>query len=120
MNKCTITRITGIAVMIVAAAFVGCGKKGIDTSKLEQSFQASEPAAKQNVQGVVQAVEKQDYASATASLQKLAGQTKLTPDQQEAIKDVLEQVKAKLAETVNKAAGEAQKMMTDLQKTIKR
>jgi hypothetical protein len=120
MNKFTATRIAAIAVMILAAAFGGCGKKGIDTSKLERSFQASEPTAKQNVQSVVQAVEKQDYAAATASLQKLATQAKLTPDQQEAIKEVLEQVKAKLTETLNKTAGDAQKMMTDLQKSIKR
>ncbi|MCX7824712.1 MAG: hypothetical protein N2689_04055 [Verrucomicrobiae bacterium] len=120
MNNPSLTRIAAMAVMILAAAFIGCGKKGVDTSKLERSFQSAEPSAKQNVQNVVQAVEKQDYAAATASLQKLAAQAKLTPDQQEAVKEVLEQLKAKLAETAKKATGDAQKMMTDLQKSIQR
>jgi hypothetical protein len=106
--------------LVTAAAFVfvGCKKSGVDTKPIESSFSSAEPATKSGADKAVSAIKAGDYASAMAELQKLAGQAKLTPEQQQAIKDVLEQVKAQISAAAEKAAGDAKKGMEDLQKSI--
>ena len=108
-----------IAVLVGVAAVIGCAKKSsVDTSKLEKSFQSAEPAQKSSVDKAVDAIKAGDYASAMTQLQTAAKKAKLTPEQQQAINDVLAQLQKQMSETVNKAAGEAEKATKDLQKSL--
>ena len=107
------------ALMAVSLTFSGCAKKGsMDTGKLETSFQSSEPATKSKVDSAVSAIKSADYAGAVASLKGLAADAKLTPEQQQAIKDVIAQVQAALTGAANKAAEGANKALGDMQKSL--
>ena len=108
-----------VGAVLVAAALITAGcKKGVSTSQLESSFKGSEPAAQSAVDKVVACVKAQDYAGASTELGKLAGQAKLTPEQQKAVTDTLEQVKTALAEKVQKAGQDATKAVGDMQKSL--
>ena len=102
------------------AIFLGaCAKKSeVDTTKLETSFASAEPADKSQSQQIVSSVKAGDYTGALASLQKLASQAKLTPEQKDAIKDVTEQVQKQLGAAIEKAAEGGQKALNDLQKSV--
>ena len=105
--------------MAAGLVFAGCGKKeGLDTSKVEKSFSAAEPAAKAEVEKIVAAVKSSDYAGAVASLQKLASNAKITPDQKQTLNDLLAQVQTALGDAAKKAAGEATKAVDNLQKSL--
>lgn len=120
MNSLSLTKHALIITAITAAAFVGCGKKdSVDTSKLEQSFQSAEPTAKQSIEKAVTAVKAGDYSGAMASLQKAAAKARLTPEQEQAIKDVMEQIGQQMKQVANKAVEGAQKSLGDLQKSLK-
>ena len=107
------------AVMAASLLLVGCAKKGgVDTGKLESSFQSSEPGTKGKVDSAVSAIKSSDYAGAMASLQSMASDAKLTPEQQQAIKDVVEQLKTLITGTANQAADGAKKALGDLQKSL--
>ncbi len=105
------------AVLAVALCMTGC-KKGVSTSELQSSFKGSDAAAQSCVDKVVACVKAGDYAGASAELGKLSGQAKLTPDQQKAITDTLDQVKKALAETAQKAGQDASKAIGDMQKSL--
>ena len=108
-----------VTVMALAAAVAGCGKKGgVETSQLEQSFQSAEAPVRTSVNKAVAALKNADYAGAMADLQKLASQAKLTPEQQTAVNDVVEQIKKVIAETASKAAEGANQAIGDLQKSL--
>lgn len=105
-------RYAWIAVVIAVGALtlVGCAKKGVDTGKLESSFSSAEPAAKSNVDAAVSAIKAGNYAEALAKLQATAARAKLTPEQQQALQDVIAQVQKQLtakAEEMQKEAGKA-------------
>ncbi len=105
--------------MLVLVAVVGCSKKSsVDTAPLESSFKSAEPATQSTVDKAVTAIKSQDYSGALTQLQTLAQNAKLTPEQQQAIKDVMAQVKQAITEQANKAAGEASKAAGDLQKSL--
>ena len=105
--------------MTVSLMIVGCAKKSsVDTGKLESSFQTSEPATRSKVDSAVADIKSSDYAGAMASLQGLVKGTKLTPEQQEAIKDVVEQLKKLVADTPNITAEDATKALGDMQKAV--
>lgn len=108
--------ITSVAVL--ALALVGCGKKGVDTSKLEKSFASAQADAKGAVDSAVSSIKAGDHASAMASLQRAAAQAQLTPQQEAALKDVIAQVQEQLQQAVKKAAGDAQKAIGDFQKSL--
>lgn len=106
-------------VMATALMFNGCAKKSsVDTGKLESSFQTAEPATKSKVDSAVSAIKSSDYSGAMASLQGLAADAKLTPEQKQAVSDVLEQLKTALANTANQAADGAKKAMDDMKKSL--
>ena len=97
----------------------GCGSKGsVDTAPLEKSFASAEPANKSAADKAVAAIKAQDYSGAMAQLQTLAAQAKLTPEQQQAIKDVLAQVQKQLGDTAEKMTKDGQKAAGDLQKSL--
>ena len=108
-----------MALVAAALAATSCGKKSeVNTSKLEKSFQTVESSVKSTVTEAVTAVKNADYAGALAKLQKAASDAELTPEQKEAIQDVVEQIKAAMAATVDKAAEGASKAASDLQKSL--
>lgn len=106
-----------LVALIVAVA--GCSKKsGVNTSGLEKSFQSADPKAQTVVNQAVDSIKKADYSGALASLQKAASQAKLTPEQQQAIQDVIQQVQKALADAAGKATEGANKALGDVQKSL--
>lgn len=107
------------ALLVLAVALSACGSKSsVDTSKLEKSFQSAEPAQRSNADKAVSAIKAGNYAEAMTDLQKLAAQAKLTPEQQQAIKDVMAQVQKQMSAMATKAAGDAQKAAEDMKKSL--
>lgn len=109
-----------IAVVIaLALTVVGCGKKEtVDTSKLQTNFAQSEPGLKGQVDKIVSSIKAQDYSGATASLQKLAAEAKLTDAQKQAVQDLLEQLKKAVAEAATKVKEEAGKTMEKMKESL--
>jgi hypothetical protein len=100
------TVISGLAFL----ACSGCSKSGgVDTSKVESAFTATPQADRSDVDKAVACVKAGDYPGALTSLQKAASNLKLTPEQQQALQDLMAQVQAKVSETVKKAADDASK-----------
>lgn len=96
----------------------GCAKKGVDTSRLEKSFSSGPGESKGAVDEAVRAIKAGDYGAAMASLQQAASQARLTPQQEAAIKDVVAQVQEQMRLAARRAAGEAEKAMGDLKKSL--
>jgi hypothetical protein len=112
----TFVSILSALVFCVAA---GCAKKGqVDTVKLEASFSTAEPSKKSEVDKVVASVKSQDWAGASASLQRLAADAKLTEEQKKAVKDTLDQIGNAMKEAVGKAGAEVNKALGDAQKSL--
>ena len=114
-------RYTWIVLAMVALGFTltGCGNKGgVDTFKLESTFKSAEAAAKTAVDQAVTAIRSGDYSGALASLQKAAVQAKLTPEQTQAINDVIAQVQKMITDAAGKAAEGANKAVGDMQKSL--
>ena len=108
-------------VMAATLAVVGCKKgESVDTSNLEKNFASADATAKSGVEKAVSAIKSADYAGALAELGTLKDKVKLTPEQEQAIKDVVTQLQQLIAEAANKAAGEAGKAVGDLQKSLKK
>lgn len=105
-------------VSVSALVLLGCSKSGVNTSKLESSFKSAEPAAKSNVDAAVTAIKAGNYAEALAKLQAAAAQAKLTPEQRQAIQDVIEQVQKQLAAKAEQMKKDAGKALGDLQKSL--
>ena len=109
-----------LAVVVgVTLTLVGCSKQGgIDTTALETNFKSAEATVKASADKAVAAVKSADYSGAVAELKKLAGDAKLTPEQQQAIKDVIAQVEKAISEAATKAAGDASKAASDVTKSL--
>jgi hypothetical protein len=107
------------AVAVAMLVWAGCSKKsGVDTAPLEKSFASAEPANKSSADKAVSAIKASDYSGAMTELQKLGAQAKLTPDQQQAVKDVLAQVQQQLADAATKVGKDTEKAGRDLQKSL--
>jgi uncharacterized lipoprotein YmbA len=108
------------SILILAlVGLTGCAKKDtVDTAPLEKSFQAAEPAKQDNANQTVAAIKAGDYGAALTSLQRLAGQAGLTPEQQTAIKDTLTALQKKVAETAQKMADEGKKAVDEGKKAL--
>ena len=106
---------------VIAATFgiVGCSKQSsVDTAPLEKSFASADAPTKSASDSVVSEVKSANYSGAAADLTKLAQNAKLTPEQQQAVKDVLAQVQKAMADTAGTAAADANKAAGDLQKSL--
>jgi hypothetical protein len=99
------------ALMAVTLVFVGCSKQegAVDTAPIERSFKSADADLQSSANKAVAAIKSADYAGAMTELQALAREAKLTPEQQQAIQDVLAQVQRTLSDTAAKAADEAGK-----------
>jgi len=108
------------AVMATTLALVGCSKPAggtaIDTSALETTFQSAEATVKESADKVIAAIKSADLAGAVTELKKLAEHAKLTPEQQQAIKDVMAKVQGSIANAAGKVAEGAGKMVDDAAK----
>ncbi len=109
------TLISSLLVALVVG-MTGCNKnESVDTSKVESSLASADASAKPDLEKAIAAVKAGDYAAATAPLQKLVANAKLTPEQQSAVKDLMSQIVAKTQEAMNKAGSEAADAMKKAQ-----
>ena len=107
--------------LLAVAVFgiVGCNKQNsVDTAPIENSFQSAEPATKSAADNVVSSIKSGDYSGALTGLQTLAKDAKLTPEQQQAIKDVMAQVQQAISSAASNAADKANDAAKDLQKSL--
>jgi uncharacterized protein YpuA (DUF1002 family) len=113
---------TWIATTLIAWALIlaGCSKSGssVDTSPVEKSFASADAILKSAADKAVTAIKAADYSSATAELQKLVTNVKLTDDQKKAVNDVLAEIQKAVANAGTKAAGDASKALGDAQKSL--
>jgi hypothetical protein len=108
-----------MAIFSVTLMLVGCSKQGgVDTTPLEQNFKSGETAVKASVDKAIAAIKAADYSGALAELKALGNNAKLTPEQQQAIKDVMAQVEKAVADAAAKVQGEAGKAADDLKKSV--
>ena len=123
MKKLILT-LTAVA-SLTLVGLTGCSKTEsgaatIDTAKVQAVFSAASAVDKAEVEKAITAVKAGDYSSALTSLKSAAANVKLTPEQQQAVKDLLAQVQAKLAtatgdvlDKAKTAAGDAAKQGGD-------
>lgn len=104
----------------VTLAFLGCSKSSskVDTAPVENSFATAEPTTKTTADKAVTAIKAGDYSSAVSELKTLASNAKLTPEQQQAVKDVMAQVEKAISDMATQAKGEASKAVDNLQKSV--
>ncbi len=109
-----------LGMVAVALAFAGCNKntQNVDPAPVEKSFASAEPATKTTADKAVSAIKAGDYTSALSELKTLASNAKLTPEQQQAIKDVMAQVQKAITDMAGKAQGDASKTVDNLQKSL--
>ena len=65
----------------------------VDTSALETAFASAEAGTKSAVESAVSAIKSADYSTALTKLQGVLGSAKLTPEQESAVKSLIDQVK---------------------------
>ncbi len=108
-----------ITATVATLAIVGCSKQSsVDTAPLQSSFKSAEPATQTSADKAVAAIKAGDYPGALAELNTLASNAKLTPEQQQAVKDVVAQVEKVVADAAANAKGDATKAVDDLKKSL--
>jgi hypothetical protein len=122
MNKLlfTITAMAGAALLGLA----GCSKTSsdfggaaaLDTSKLQAAFAAVSSVDKVEIEKAISAIKSGDYAGGVASLKTAAANLKLSPEQQQSIKELLAQAQARLGAAAGQAMDKATDAAGDLQK----
>ncbi len=100
-------------VMAFAVTMLGCSSKKneVDTAKLQKAFQSADTKINSSVNNAIVAIQSEDWPGALAELKKVAAETKLTPEQQSAVKSTIEQVTQKMGDAAKKAVGDIQKSM---------
>ena len=101
---------------VCLACFSGCDNGGakaapIDTSAVTAAFSTATPADKSEIEKIITSIKASDYPTALASLKAAADKLKLTPEQQQAVKDLIAQIQSKLgadAEALEKAKAAAE------------
>jgi len=109
------------SILSAALLLVGCSKSGsakVDPSPIQKSFASADSTLKAAADKAVDAIKKADYSAATAELQKLVSNVKLTDEQKKSVTDVLAQIQKAVTEMGAKAAGEASKALGDAQKSL--
>jgi len=109
--------------MAATLGIVGCNKEAgadvsVDTTQLQQAFQSAEPALKSGVDTAITAIKNKDYAGALSGLQKTAADAKLTPEQTQAVKDLLAKLQQAVTGAASKVMGEAGKAADDAAKAV--
>jgi hypothetical protein len=96
-------------VLALVLGLFGCNKadNGVDTTKLEKSFNTADPQQKSTVDKVVSSVRAKDYSGAMSELKQLTTNAKLTPEQKQSIEDILKQLQNEVTATAKKVADDA-------------
>jgi hypothetical protein len=82
---------------IIALLAAACGKRPVlNLEQLRKTFKTGDAASQTLVEKVATAVKGNDYPTAMATLQKLAHQPKLTPDQQRAVLEAMTAVQQRM------------------------
>jgi len=122
MNKLflTLAIIAGLAVL----GLTGCSKTNsdattIDTAKVQSAFATASAVDKEEVETAIAAIKAGDYASAVTSLKQAASSVKLTPEQTQALKDLLAQAQAKLGAAAGEAVDKAKDAAGDAAAKVK-
>src|SRR5439155_25117050 len=105
----------------VTGRFVWAGdekKTHVHTRKMEKSFATAEPTTRRGADQAITSIKAGDYGAAVASLHQMAATAKLTPEQEQSVKDVIAQLKNKLTDQVKQAGDDAKKGLGDLQKSV--
>ena len=103
------------AIAAASLALVGCKKENnVDTAQLEASFKTAEPENKNSADKIVTSIKSSDYSGALAELKTLGSKAKLTPEQQQAIKDNVSQVETAVKDAASKVADDAKKGLEKL------
>ena len=106
-------------VMALGLMLVGCNKSAtVDTAQLESSFKGAEASVQGSVDKAIAAVKAADYKGALTELQSLAKNAALTPEQQQAVQNVVAQVQQALTGAVSKGASDLDKAAGDVQKSL--
>lgn len=83
----------------------GCSRHhGIDTGNLSSSFKRADAALKTEADVAIKAIRDDKLPDALTELQKLSKRAKLSAEQQQAVKDVIAQIQAKMEADAKKAA----------------
>src|SRR5262249_1492437 len=77
----------------------------IDTSQLQKAFQAAPSVDKTEGQNAISAIKARNYSAAMTSLGKVAGSTKLTPEQTSAVRNTANQVKSEQVVEAQRSLG---------------
>lgn len=95
----------------------GCSKEAsVDTSALEKAFQGSEATVQTNVAKVVAAVRAESYASAMSALETIASQSRLTSEQEEAIREMVDRLRKLMTAQLEELSRESTKAMEKRQR----
>jgi len=97
--------------MAATLGLVGCKKEGssVDTAQLETSFKTSDADTKSDVDKAVTEIKNTNYSGALANLKGVAAKAKLTPEQQQAVKDTVAKIEKQLSSAVHQVADDANK-----------
>ena len=110
-----------VACLLSMSVLTGCGKSNnVETGKLESSFSSAPPATKSNVDAAVSAIKAGNYADAMTKLQAIGAKVKLTPEQQQAIQDIIAQVQKQIAAATEKMQKDTGAAMGNLQNPLKK
>jgi hypothetical protein len=86
---------SGVAAAFLTFAASTANAAGlIDTSQLQKAFQTAPSVDKAEVQNAISAIKARNYPAAMTSLGKVAGSTKLTPEQTSAVRNTANQIKS--------------------------
>jgi len=88
-------RLLAATAAAVLALVIGCGKgeATLDTKALQKSFANAESVIKASADRAVAAAKAKDYGTVLAELSKLANYEKLTPEQKQALNEMVERTR---------------------------
>ena len=92
----------------------------VDTSKLTAAFQSAAADVKPVTDAVVNAVKGADYSAAVEKLKDLGSKYKITPEQQQAVSDLIAQVQKALGGAATKVTEDASKAASDIGNALKK
>lgn len=97
--KALMILLAGVTGLILSSGS-GCKSRAeIETGQVEHSFQNAADTERSLIQQALSAIRTRNYSSALESLNKLAQSPRLTPTQQESLRDLILQVEEKLRES---------------------
>ena|SRR5438034_5564810 len=104
-----------LAGIVFAGVVVGCGaSRKVDTSKLEQSFQAAEASTKGDADKAASAIKRGDFDGAVTPLKTVIKSGALTDQQKDAISGVLINMQTIVAQHQKKYSVDLYNSISDL------